>query len=427
MRVARDNPYVRTGVYLARSIVYAVVIGAAGACIAWAFDTSLGWLSEATRRWWLFGLPVAGAAVCSLISRWYPVVRSDGIQQYIYACREKGYELPPMTAPAKFAASLATLASGGSGGKVGPVVLTGGAVGRALTRVLPWTDEKDHQEATACGAAAAVGALLGCPLGGGLFAVEVMYESSIDYRGLFGAVLCSTAAFFFRQTVLPIKSYFVESSHSFTLDHLLPVLAGTALAGLVGLAFVSLYALARRASDRAGRFAWLTPTAGAVGCVALAWVCGPELMGVGENLLRSAWMGELALSAGLLLLAGKLLATVSTVGSGGSGGLFFPAAVLGSLCGTVVCGLFGFEDVTMRHMVTAASVSATLASMLNAPIAAAVIQIELYGVGVAPAAVLGSVLGYLIGRPKVAYRYASPRAKGVAPLTSRPASPGEAD
>lgn len=413
------NPYVHAAVHLGRWLVYGLTIGAAGACVAWAFDVSLRWVSGLTRRWWMWGLPLAGAAAASLVSRFFPKVRSDGIQEYIFASRVPGYDLEAPSGPAKFIASLLTLGSGGSGGKVGPVVFVGGVVGRVIARLHPRASEVDLGEATTCGAAAAVGALLGCPLGGGLFAAEVLHESAIDYKALFGAILCSVAGFLYRETLLPIDRSFVQLPFRFEVGHLVPVLAATAVAGLVGLGYVSLYRAARRLAESGRLNLWLSPLLGAAGCMAAAYVCGPGVLGVGEDLLRDAWMGRILLGGSLLFLAGKILATVSTVGMGGSGGMFFPAAIVGGLCGSLTCNLLHIDDPALRHAAFTASVAASIAGMLNAPVAAAVIQIELHGVGIAPAAVLGSVLGFLIGRPKAVYRYSSGRRSVPAPSSEQ--------
>jgi len=76
----------------------------------------------------------------------------------------------------------------------------------------------------------------------------------------------------------------------------------------------------------------------------------------------------------------KVAATSITLGSGGSGGLFAPSLVLGSLLGGMFSHLAGvfFPNIIGSHETyIAAGIAAVLAGVFNAPLTAVIMVIEL--------------------------------------------------
>jgi CIC family chloride channel protein len=61
----------------------------------------------------------------------------------------------------------------------------------------------------------------------------------------------------------------------------------------------------------------------------------PRVFGVGYDTISQALFGELALQMALVLLVAKILATILTLGSGGSGGVFAPSLFMGAMMGEV--------------------------------------------------------------------------------------------
>lgn len=107
------------------------------------------------------------------------------------------------------------------------------------------------------------------------------------------------------------------------------------LAGLVSVVFIrTLYATEDLfAKVRLPGFA-VTGLGGLfVGAIAV-WL--PQVSGVGYESLNDALWGRLPLAMLLVLPVAKLLATASTLGSGGSGGIFAPSLFLGAMLGGAV-------------------------------------------------------------------------------------------
>ena len=59
----------------------------------------------------------------------------------------------------------------------------------------------------------------------------------------------------------------------------------------------------------------------------------PRVFGVGYATINQALLGELALQVTFVLLFAKILATILTLGSGGSGGIFAPTLFMGAMLG----------------------------------------------------------------------------------------------
>ena len=405
--------------YLVRWGLYAAFIGGVVGALSFAFEWVLLALQDQTRDLWLYGLPVLGGLIMSAVMQYEPRTVRDGMQAYIDGVFTPGRPMRFLLLPLKFVASLLTLGTGGSGGRFGPVVLMGGVVGSQSARLSGKHAELDRPNAAMCGAAAAIGALLGTPLGGGIFAAEVLFPSSIRYHGLFAAILSSTMGYLVRRELRVVVEPMRTVHYSLSSWDIIPVVVTVVLAGLVGMAFVRIYRSSERLSARLQKRTGLTPAIGAWFVVALGWLScvlgaksGTEIMGTGERLLDQTINGSLPLMVAVAVLVFKALTTSATVGSGGSGGLFFPSLLLGAMVGNVVSQLAGSAATAttaatgLHYGLVAAGMAASLAAIVNVPVAAAVMMIEMFGSSYSVPIILGGVLGFAVGRPQVIYRYA---------------------
>ena len=351
-------------IYLLKWPLLACLTGTAVGVLVRLFNLALNWISLQTCSLWLWGLPVLGGLATGLIGRWSPGVFGDGTQIYIDRA-----DRPPRNSCrlllCKFAASLLTLGTGGSGGRVGPFVLMGSIVGKMMTRLKIFPHYQDYRVTAACGAAAGVGAIFGAPLGGGVFAAEVLFASALDYNVLFPAVLSSLVGFLVHHLLRGGLSFAGRLDYSFSPSHLLPILAATVLSAVVGMAFVYLFEKLELPSGSGKKWRWLIPALGGAGATLAACVPGVSVLGTGEGLVGVCLSGNILLLTGVLLLVGKLLATTMTVKTGGSGGLTFPSVILGALSAAIVSRVFGIEDMALHRAVICTGIAAAMASVLE--------------------------------------------------------------
>jgi CIC family chloride channel protein len=108
----------------------------------------------------------------------------------------------------------------------------------------------------------------------------------------------------------------------------------------------------------------------------------PRVFGVGYDTITQAMFGELALQVTLVLLFAKILATIITLGSGGSGGVFAPSlfmgAMLGESFGQIVHGLFPAITAPVGAYAMV-GMAAVFSGAAHAPVTAILILFEMTG------------------------------------------------
>jgi len=304
--------------------------------------------------------------------------RGLGVPEVMEAVAWRDGRIRPVVAWVKSLAASITIGTGGSAGRVGPVVQIGSALGSTVGQVLGLPD--GHvRNLVACGAAAGIAATFNTPIAGVFFALEVILR---DFSaGSFSAVVIASVmssvvgrVFFGDVTAFSIPSYSLVTP----LELPLYLVLG-AIAALAGVGFTRLLYLAQDLFD-AWRFpAVLKPMAGGL-LVGLAGLWSPQIFGVGFAAIEDVLQNRLVLQGALLLAGLKILATSLTIGSGGSGGVFAPSLFIGSMVGAA----FGMLVHRWLPAHTAASggyalvgMAAVFAAASRAPITAILIIFEM--------------------------------------------------
>ncbi len=339
---------------------------------------------------------LGGLLVGVAVTYWAPEARGAGVSQVMAAIALHGGRMRPLVAPAKLLASGVALGTGASGGREGPIVLIGGAVGSTAGRLLA-LDEEQKRAVIAAGAGAGIAASFNAPIGGMLFALEVILGGFRARYLQVVVVACVVASVTARQIVGPDLIY---SPPPYTLadprELLLYVLLGLAAAG-VGIGLVRGEALVSALAERLQTWPPLRTAAGGLG-VGLIALAIPEVLGTGDHLppvlgvvtdpiaaMLDGELGGTGLSAAaflLLLLAAKLAATCLTIGTGNSAGAFAPAVFLGAALG----GAFGHVAATVLPAAgvvpgafALAGMAAVVGASTRAPLTAILIAFELTG------------------------------------------------
>jgi chloride channel protein, CIC family len=317
-------------------------------------------------RWWLlFVLPAAGALVSGLVSSLAPETRGGGGDAMIDAFHRHGGVIRRRVAWVKLVASLATLGTGGAGGREGPTMQIGGALGSWVGRVLNVT-VSERRILMVSGVAAGIAAVFRTPLGAALLAVEVLYRDDFESDALIPAVLASVTAYSVVISIFGESTLFAHPGRfPFVITHL-PLYAALALlVTMLASVFLNALRAVQGASARLKIPEWAKP---ALGGVALGCFCVPIILFIGWRLaqpgqgvgllgggygavqvaitgaswLPTGWSGAALL---LFLCFAKIIASSLTIGSGGSAGDFAPALVIGGLFG----GAFGRAAQLLTH------------------------------------------------------------------------------
>ncbi len=345
------------GRWLALASMVGLVTGLGAVILTWGIDgaTSLFMLGGAgfippghghpwattwrapVRPWtFLIILPAAGLLVGWLIERFAPEAEGHGTDAVIRAYHRDRAMVRSRVVPVKLLASLLTIGSGGSAGREGPVAQVGGGFGSSLARVLGLA-AGERRMLVIAGMAGGIGGMFRAPLGGALFAIEVLYsENEFESEALIPALISSIVSYVVTTSLTGWGTIFQVPPIGFANPReLVAYLLLGGLLALVGFVYVGVFYGVRN-----GIFAalpvprWTRPAIGGFGVALIALVL-PQVLGGGYGWLQLTLDGKLGLSLLLLLVPAKIVATALTIGSGGSGGVFAPSLIIGGMTGAV--------------------------------------------------------------------------------------------
>ncbi len=358
---------------------------------------SPGSLLEAAQKapWWrVLAAPAAGGLLIGL-AVWLgrQPVGGGGMAMLIESVALSGGRIPPRPVLVNALAAIATVGSGGSLGREGPMIRLGAMISS-------WMGERLGLPAyrlkvlVGCGAAAGLAAAYNIPVGGALFAMEVILGNFA--LEIFGPIVASSviSTLISRGLTGDVPRYAAPGYTLLSGWELLPYVG----LGLVGAVASVVFVLGVRSGRRFfAQLTWvpevLQPFLGMTLLGAMA-IYVPHVLGGGYETINLALAGKLALPRGLGLPEGftialllglafaKLVATALTAGSGGSGGLFTPSLFFGALVG----GAYGFwmhellPGIASPYGAYAAvGMAAVAAGTSHAPISAILILFEFTG------------------------------------------------
>jgi CIC family chloride channel protein len=146
-------------------------------------------------RWWLLlFIPAAGALAAGWLTKLAPEIAGGGGDTMIRAHHEHQGGVRRRVITLKPIASILTLGTGGAGGREGPTMLMGAALGSLAGRLLR-VGSREARVLMLAGVAAGIAAVFRTPLGAALLAVEVLYQDDFESEALIPAVLASVVAY----------------------------------------------------------------------------------------------------------------------------------------------------------------------------------------------------------------------------------------
>jgi CIC family chloride channel protein len=334
-------------------------------------------------RWYLFLVPVIGGLISGfLVFRFAPEAEGHGTDAAIDAFHNKGGIIRGRVPIIKGLASIATIGTGGSAGREGPIAQIGAGFGSFIATRLKLTSS-DRRILLLAGMAGGIGATFRAPLGGALFAVEVLYKNpEFEHEGLIPAIISSIVAFSLFGATTGWKPLLATPHFSFEhpRELLLFLLLGIVCAGLGKLYVKCFYGV--QSLFKAWDFpVMFKPAIGGfmLGMLAMAV---PQVLGSGYGMVQAALYGKVALWVMLIVALAKILATSLTISSGGSGGVFAPSLVIGAMLG----GAFGASaELLFPAMVfdprayVLIGMAGFFAGVSNTPIATLIMVSELTG------------------------------------------------
>ena len=325
-------------------------------------------------------IPTLGGLIVGLLLQfWVPDARGSGIPQVKTAYFINYGRMPFKSAIGKAVVAAISLGTGASIGREGPTVQICAAVSSFLGRFFG-VSRRRLMDLLPVGAAAAVAAAFNTPISAVTFAFEEII-GDLNQRMLGGIVIAAVIASAIARGFDPRPVY--EGVPAYGIQHPAELVFYIMLGAIVGgvAVFFSNTLLKMRMVFRQFRKVpnWLKPAIGgfAVGIVGLF---APQAMGGGYETLTSALHGGLELKLLLAFSVAKIVTTVISYSSGGSGGIFAPSLFIGAMVGGA-----------MGHLVAAAfpghptapgafalvGMGASFCGVIRAPITSVLIVFEM--------------------------------------------------
>jgi CIC family chloride channel protein len=326
--------------------------------------------------------PIIGGLIVGLLVHFFArEAKGHGVPEVMYAVTEKKGIIRPRIVVFKALASAISIGSGGSVGREGPIVQIGAAWGSTFGRILRM---REHHLKTlvACGAASGIAATFNAPIGGALFAFEVIL-GNFAIANVSAIVISSVLSaaigriYFGNMASFPIPHYHVSGIPILFLFAVLGIIGG-----LYGAAYSRVLLFFENLWDKIKALPeWLKPAVGGIFIGAVGFFF-PQVLGVGYPSVEKALMAHIDFNMLLILLVLKLLITSITIASGGSGGVFAPGLYQGAMLGGAVGIIFNmlFPNMQISDGVFAAvGMSTVFAGSAHAPITAMIMLFEMTG------------------------------------------------
>ncbi len=285
-------------------------------------------------------LPAIGGLLVGFIIKYGSMsAKGHGIPAILASIESKERHLTYRDLLTEGFASAVTISTGGSGGRIGPIVEIGAGIGDLIAYKLD-LDLFDYQTFLGCGAAAGIAGLFHAPLGGIMFVTEILFNKVEKNRLLLVAISAISADMVIRwsgrELFLPnLNLGQVGSAYNFLTAAVIGIFAA-----LFAVSFIYTLRKLSNLFDNLRINIIFKPALGGLLLGVIAFQL-PEIMGSGNRIIVSLFnQTEFNLAFLFILLIFKIIATSLTLGSGGSGGIFSPSLFIGSLTGIIIGILF---------------------------------------------------------------------------------------
>ena len=305
---------------------------------------------------------VGGLVVTFLVQNFAPEARGHGVPEVMDAIYYKEGVIRPVVAAIKSVASAFSIGTGAAVGREGPIIQIGSSLGSTIGQLVAMTPGQ-RITLVAAGAGAGIAATFNTPIGGVMFAVELMMPE-VSVRTFLPVALATGAATFIGRLFFGFEPSFHVPPLAMVTD---PAASAEALClyavlgALVGLAATSfvkgLHAL--EGVFEHVKNGYLRHSIGMLGVGIGIYLLMRQYghyyaEGVGYATIQDILVGGTsAIGLLILLFACKLLATTVSLGSGASGGIFSPSLYMGATLG----GAFGALT-RLIHVIPGANVPA---------------------------------------------------------------------
>ena len=276
---------------------------------------------------------LSGGVAILLLNRFFPEdVLGYGFPNFLEMVNLGTARLKRRWIFVKAAGAALSLGAGASVGREGPIAQVGGAIGSTIAQLRKLSPDR-AKVLVAAGAGAGIATTFNAPIGGLMFAQEIVLLGHTEIANLtlliiatFSAVITSRAilgnAVVFLAPEFVLRSYWEMATYA---------LMGAALGGLAA-GYIRFFNATDAWFRRLKLPVWVKLEAGlaVVGVIAI-WL--PQNLSDGYPVINSAMAGEFGIGMLAALTCAKFFASSVSLGCGAPGGCFGPIFFIGTMAG----------------------------------------------------------------------------------------------
>ncbi|WP_457559561.1 chloride channel protein [Candidatus Harpocratesius sp.] len=344
-----------------------------------------------------------GLLVGVIISKFSKESKGSGIPYLLESVTFKSAQISPRIGFFKTICTSITIGSGGNAGKEGPIALIAASFGSFFGQKLNLHVE-DKRLLMTCGLAAGIAGSFKAPIGGALFGLEILYQG-ITLSASIPVFLASVVGVVITGIFYGFEPHFAvnfEISSIHTVEYPIFILLGVFSAGISFVHFITYRKISKWFQKIKIPFAFKPAIGGLIVGIIVMFFPSYGLYGSGFNGMQMTFDMKFTINAFFILGLLKIITASSTIGSGGSGGVFAPLLYIGCMFGGLFSLFFqilipdSISNPTLYCILGAAAVFSTSA---QAPLNICLIMAEMTGhFDVFPPLIITSISSYYTGR-----------------------------
>ncbi len=342
--------------------------------------------------------PIIGISAAYLVGRYFlNDLGGHGIPDVLFNISKNQSLIPRVKTYSRVITSALTVGFGGSVGLEAPMVVTGSAIGSNIGSLMH-LNAKKRTLLIGCGAAGAISAIFGAPIGAVIFAIEVILME-ISTASFIPLLIASVTGSMTSMILIGDESLFnFDLKDTFLAAHMPYYLLLGILCGFVSLYFSKMV----RSTEKIIRDLNSQPMRILYGGAFLGFIVFffPPIYGEGYSTLNILIEGNsnqildkspffsiidsplfILVFLGFIILL-KPIASAITIGAGGSGGIFAPSLYVGGILGFVFAyakNMLGFHiPLPLAHF-TLVAMCGLMSGVQHAPLSAIFLIAEITG------------------------------------------------